>query len=108
MLELDLEKPYEFDGETGRAGDADARVFVSLEHFFDVALGDDVAHRGAAVAGHDNATGVGHRDDRRAVWCIDRAWSEGALAGHHVWRVHAEEVGEGADAGLVERGRQPT
>jgi hypothetical protein len=42
-------------------------VVVGREDLLDVALGDDVAHRGAPVAGHDHAAGVRHRDDRRAV-----------------------------------------
>ncbi len=105
MLEFDLEQPDKLDGEARRAGDTDARMLVGLEDLLDVALGDDVAHRGAAVAGHHDAAGVGHRNDRGAVRCINCARPERAAAGHHVGRVHAEEVGEGADPRLVERGR---
>jgi hypothetical protein len=35
-------------------GDADDAVVVGREDLLDVALRDDVAHRGAAVAGHDD------------------------------------------------------
>ena len=48
-------------------------VLVGREHLLDVALGDDVAHRGAPVAGHHHAAGEGRRDDRRAVRRVDRS-----------------------------------
>jgi hypothetical protein len=36
-------------------------------HLFDVAAGDQVAHRRPPVAGHHDALGGGDRDDRGAV-----------------------------------------
>ena len=84
VLEFDLEKAYEFDRETGRAGDADARMFVGLEHLLDVALRDDVAHRRPPVASHNDAAGKGDGNDCRAVRGVDGAGAERAIAGHHV------------------------
>ena len=96
VLELDLEQPDHLDGEPGRAGDADHGELVGREDLLDVALGDDVAHRGAPVAGHDDAAGEGGRDDRRAVrrQVAGVTGGDGAPARQQVGRVRAEEVGE--------------
>ena len=67
VLELDLEQPHHLDREAGGAGDADAGELVGGEDLLDVALGDDVAHRGAPVAGHHDAAGERRGDDRGAV-----------------------------------------
>ena len=67
VLELGLEQPHHLDREAGGAGDADAGVLVGREDLLDVALGDDVAHRGAPVAGHHHAAGERRGHDRRAV-----------------------------------------
>ena len=67
VLELDLEQPDHLDREAGGAGDADRGELVGLEDLLDVALGDDVAHRGAPVAGHHDAAADGRRDDRGGV-----------------------------------------
>src|SRR5450755_714302 len=107
VLELNLKEAHEFDRETSRAGNADARMFVGLKHLFDVALGDDVAHRRSPVARHDDAAIKGDGHNRGAVWGIDGAGAKCATAGHHVWCVHAEEIGERPDARLMERVRQP-
>ena len=67
VLELDLEQPDQLDRDPGGPGDADDRELIGREHLLDVALGDDVAHRGPPVAGHDHTAGEGRGDDRRAV-----------------------------------------
>ena len=67
VLELDLVELDQLDGEAGGAGDADHGVLVGREDLLHVAVGDEVAHRGAAVAGHDDAAGELERHDRRAV-----------------------------------------
>ncbi len=77
VLELGLEQPHHLDREPGGAGDADAGVLVGREDLLDVALGDDVAHRGAPVAGHHDAAGEGRGHDRGAV----RAPASAALPG---------------------------
>ena len=51
----------------GGAGDADAGELVGGEDLLDVALGDDVAHRGAPVTGHHHAARERRGDDRGAV-----------------------------------------
>ena len=48
-------------------GDADAGMLVGGEHLLDAALGDEVAHRRAPVAGHHHAVGLGHGHDGGAV-----------------------------------------
>ena len=67
VLELGLEQPHHLDREAGGAGDADRGELVGREDLLDVALGDDVAHRGPAVTGHDHAAGERRRHDRGAV-----------------------------------------
>ena len=96
VLELGLEQPDHLDREAGRAGDADAGVLVGREDLLDVALGDDVAHRGAPVAGHHDAAGEGRRDDRRAVRreVARVALGYGAARRQQVGRLRGQEVGE--------------
>ena len=67
VLELGLEQPDHLDGEAGGAGDPDGGELVGREDLLDVALGDDVAHRGPPVTGHHHAAGEGGGDDRGAV-----------------------------------------
>ena len=67
VLELDLVQPDDLDRDAGRAGDADQAVVVGGEHLLDVALGDQVAHGGAPVAGHHDAAVEDRGDDRGAV-----------------------------------------
>ena len=67
VLELGLEEPHHLDRETGGAGDADHGVLVGREDLLDVALGDDVAHRGAAITRHHDAAGERRGDDGGAV-----------------------------------------
>src|SRR5437763_1543183 len=50
VLQLDLEQADHLDSEPRGARDPDDAELVGLENLLDVALGDDVAHRGAAVA----------------------------------------------------------
>ena len=68
----------------------------------DVPAGDDVAHRGAAVAGHQHPAGVGHGDDRGGVrapsgWPADvpaarmaRGLAE-AVSGRSRWRCSVKD-----------------
>ena len=98
MLELDLEQAYELDRESGAAGDADAGELVGGKDLLDVALRDDVAHRGATVAGHDDAAVERCGDDRGAVRCEVAVAAASAACGgsrHQVWRGGGEVVGEG-------------
>ena len=90
-------------------GDADAGVLVGGEHLLDVALGDDVAHRGAPVAGHHDAAGEGGRDDRRAVRDVDGqvGLPPAAPSGQQVGRVPGQEVDERRAAWRQEGFRQP-
>ena len=90
-------------------GDADAGVLVGVEDLLDVALGDEVAHGRAAVAGHDDAAGERERDDRRAVRRLggQRCDRRRAPAGEQVGRVVAEELGERRRARRQVGGRQP-
>ena len=67
VLELGLEQPDQLDREARGAGDADRGELVGREDLLDVALGDDVAHRGPPVAGHHHAAREGRGDDRGAV-----------------------------------------
>ena len=66
VLELDLEEADQLDGDSGRAGDADRGELVGLKDLFDVALGDEIAHRRAPVAGHHDAARMDDGHDRRA------------------------------------------
>ena len=105
VLQLDLEQPDQLDADAGRAGDADQRVRVGGVDLLDVAAGDQVAHGGPAVAGHDHAVGVGQRDDRGGV----RSGRHRAVgrqrppAGQQLGRVAGEVLGEGRRAGAVEK-----
>ena len=54
MLEFHLEQVHEFDGEAGGASDAHNRKCIGFEDLLHVSLGDDVAHRRAAITGHDD------------------------------------------------------
>jgi hypothetical protein len=67
VLELGLEQPHHLHRETGRTGDPDRGILVGGEHLLDVALGDDVAHRGAPVPGHHHTAGERGGDDGGAV-----------------------------------------
>ena len=96
VLELDLVQPDHLDGDARGAGDPDDAVGVGRVHLLDVAGGDQVAHRGAAVAAHEDAALVGDRDDRRAVRgeVTHRQRRDRAAAGQEVRRGGREEVGE--------------
>ena len=50
-----------------------AEYSSAREDLLHVAVGDEVAHGGAPVAGHDDAAVEGQRDDRRAVRRLERA-----------------------------------
>ena len=108
VLELDLEEPDHLDRDAGRPGDADTGVVVGVEHLLDVALGDVVAHRGAAVAGHHDAARERQRDDRGAVRCLGgQGRGRGrSSAGKQLGGVAAEELGERRAAGREVGGRQ--
>ena len=67
VLELDLEEADHLDRHPGRAGDGHRREAVGREDLLHGAVGDDVAHGGAAVAGHDDAVGVAQGDHRGGV-----------------------------------------
>ena len=109
VLELDLEQPDHLDGEAGRAGDADGGVLVGREDLLDVALGDEVAHRGAPVAGHHHAAGEGRRDDRGAVRreVTGMPWGTARRAGSRSGAWPAQEVGERRGARASGTRRQP-
>jgi hypothetical protein len=104
VLELHLEQADQLDADAGRAGDADQRVGVGGMHLLDVALGDEVAHGGPPVAGHDHAA-VGHdRHDRGGVrgQPARGAGGQRPAAGQQIGVGGAQELGEGggADAGV--------
>ncbi len=67
VLELDLEEAHHLDRHAGRAGDGHRREAVGREDLLHGAVGDDVAHGGPAVAGHDHAVGVAQGDHRGGV-----------------------------------------
>jgi len=67
VFELHLEQPHQLDADAGRAGDADQRVGVGRVHLLDVPAGDQIAHGGAAVAGHHDALGGRDGHDGGAV-----------------------------------------
>ena len=67
MLQLHLEQSHKFDRDTRDTGNPDDRVLVGTEDLLDVALGDQVAHGGPAIAGHHNPTVEGRGNDRGAV-----------------------------------------
>jgi len=54
VLELDLEQLHDLDGQAGGARDPDGGVLVGGEDLVHVAVGDQVAHGGAAVPRHDD------------------------------------------------------
>jgi hypothetical protein len=100
VLELDLEQPHHLDGDAGTAGDADGGVLVGREDLLDVALGDDVAHRGAPVTGDDHAAGERRRDDGGAVRSevagvgLGQPLGYGATAGQQIGCLLGQEVAE--------------
>ena len=71
MLELDLKQADQLDGQASGASDAHGAVLVGRVDLLDVALRDDVAHRGAAVPGHEDAFVISQRHDGGAVWRIE-------------------------------------
>ena len=75
-------------------------VLVGREDLLDVALGDDVAHRGPPVAGHHDAAGEGRRDDRGAV----RSQVAGVAAGQPAARARAAGRGDCRGQEVGERG----
>ena len=110
VLELDLEELDQLDRDAGGAGDADGGVLVGREDLLHVAVGDDVAHGGPAVAGHHHAAVEGGRDDRRAVRRLERAaCGQRTARGQQVRGVRADEVGERGRTGReVCRGQPPS
>ena len=76
VLEFDLKELDHLDRDARGAGDANRGEFIALIDLVHVALSDDVAHRGAAIAGENHPGGVGDRDDRRAVRA--RRWAQGS------------------------------
>ena len=109
VLQLDLEQADHLDGKASRAGDADAGVLIGREHLLDVALGDDVAHRGPSVTSHHDTGGVDDGNDRGAVRRLHRsALRELSKRWEQVRRGDPDEVEEAAAAGLGEMRRQPT
>ena len=58
VLELQLEQPDHLHGGPGGTGDRDAAVAVGLHDLLHGPMGDEVAGRGPAVAGHHHAVGV--------------------------------------------------
>ena len=103
VLELDLVEPDELDGDAGGAGDADDAVLVGREDLLHVAVGDDVAHGRAAVAGHDDAAVEEQRHDRRAVRRLDARPGRQAPAGRQqLGAVGGDELGERRGAGREE------
>jgi hypothetical protein len=67
VLQLDLEQPGKVYRDAGRPGDAENRVLVRGKDLLDVPAGDDVAHGGAAVTGHDDAACIRHGHNRGGV-----------------------------------------
>jgi hypothetical protein len=112
VLELDLEQPDHLDGDARGSGDGDRGELVGLEDLLHVALGDQVAHGGPTVAGHDDTGGVDDRDDGRSVRCVQAGHraSSGSLcplAGQQVGRLQGEEVAErGVARREVRRGKR--
>ena len=72
VLELHLEEPDHLDRHAGRPGDGDRREAVGREDLLHGVVGDDVARRGAPVAGHHHAVGVAQRHHGGAVGRADR------------------------------------
>ena len=107
VLEFHLEQPGDVEGDAGRAGDAQHGVLVRREDLLDVPAGDDVAHRGAPVPGHQHAAGVAERDDGGGVRHLQRrggvrrqgrggqvlggVQAEGSKPGRSRWRCSVKE-----------------
>jgi hypothetical protein len=96
VLQLDLEQPDHLQRDAGAAGDPDAGELVGREDLLDVTLGDDVAHRGAPVAGHHHPAREGGRDDGGGVRRLGRQRGRRGRppAGEKLGGVPAEELGE--------------
>ncbi|CAM5696005.1 hypothetical protein SGRIM128S_00328 [Streptomyces griseomycini] len=67
VREFDLVELDHVQGEAHGPGDRDRGVVVRGQHLLQVALGDQVARRGPAVAGDEDAVAVGEGEDRGAV-----------------------------------------
>jgi hypothetical protein len=72
VLELELEQLHHLDRRPGGAGDGDARVAVGGEHLLHVAVRDEVAGGGPAVARHHHAVGEADGDHGGAVDGLER------------------------------------
>jgi hypothetical protein len=55
ILERGLERARHLERDGGRAGDGDDGVLVELDHLVGAIVHDDVARRGAAIAGDEHA-----------------------------------------------------
>ncbi len=86
VLELDLEEAHHLDGHAGGTGDGHRRKAVGGKDLLHGAVGDDVAHGGAAVPRHNDAVGVaqGHHGGgvggagETGLWAAGAGWAAGA------------------------------
>ncbi len=99
VVQLDLVEPHHVEGEADGAGEGDGRVVVGGVHLLQVALGDEVAHRGPAVPGYQHAVAVGEREHGGAVREPVRghldAGRERGRGGQQRRPVRGQELGEG-------------
>jgi hypothetical protein len=58
MLELDLKKADEFQGDSCRTRNANQGIGVCWEYFLNITLRDDVSHCCPAIPGHEYTIGV--------------------------------------------------
>ena len=99
VLELDLVEAHELDGDACGAGYPDDAVAIGGEDLLHVTVGDDVAHRRAPVARHDDAAVEEQGDDRRAVRRLDaRARRQASTRGQQLGPVAPDKVREGRRA----------
>ena len=84
VLELDLEEADHLDRHARRPGDGDGGVAVGREDLLHGVVGDDVARRGAAVAGHHHAVGVAQGHHGGAVGRLHRRSTARARARRRV------------------------
>jgi hypothetical protein len=109
VLQLDLEQPDHLHRDPGGAGDPDAGVVVGREDLLDLAVGDQVAHRGPAVAAHQDAAVEGERHDGGGVRHLRHGHRrQVSPGGQQMVGVRGQEVREGRRSRGQERRWQTT
>ena len=103
VLELQLEQPDHLHGRPGGAGDGDAGVAIGRVHLLHVAMADEVAGGGPAIAGHDHAVDVADGDHGGAVGDLEvvvAAAGHGPAAAARPRPRSARKLGPGSSSAL--------